>query len=303
VQNTVCDARKYRFTAPNLTAATAGNGAATGWNWMFTGALGASATIDSGTSSSRVIVVTFSSNAAAVVGDSVKVRYTSNCAFSRWKASKLMNKVLLKPAAPSSITITALSTNVCGNRVYRFSAPALPAAVYTELATITAATGYLWSFVGSFGSNAVIDSGTINSRKIRVVFTSNDAAGIGDSVRLAYLSSCGTTANKSIKLPIPAKTGCPSSLKPDMKTTDLDKSLHMQISPNPSSDKFKLQITGATADSKATAVIMDIQGRIVKTYSFNSNTSLDFGNDLMPGIYIIRVATGKEERVMKIVKQ
>lgn len=66
--------------------------------------------------------------------------------------------------------------------------------------TNAAATGYQWNFIGLLASTAVIDSGTLNSRIIRMKFTSNNAAQAGDSVKANYLSSCGDGFVKAVKL-------------------------------------------------------------------------------------------------------
>jgi len=88
----ICYARTYRFAAPALIGATTTAGAATGWDWTFVGTLaGTGYTVDSGSLSSQVVRITFYSNAAAVTGDSAKVRYTSGCGFGAWRAQKLTN--------------------------------------------------------------------------------------------------------------------------------------------------------------------------------------------------------------------
>ncbi len=196
ITSNICNAKKYRYTAPALTDATATTSAANGYIWSFTGTLGANAVIDSGSVNSRIIVVTFTNNAAANTGDSVRVLFTSGCGNSRNKSVKLTNALLAVPAAPASITITPISTNICNAKRYRYAAPALLGAT----ATATAATGYQWSFTGSLGANAFIDSGTVNSQVITVKYTSNVAAATGDSVRVSFTSACGNSANKSVKL-------------------------------------------------------------------------------------------------------
>jgi hypothetical protein len=194
----VCGAKLYRYAAPAVfPVATATAGAATGWVWSFTGSLGANASIDSGDVNTRVIVVRYTSNSAAVTGDSVRVLYTSDCGNSANKASKLTNVATLVPLAPTAITITAIQTNVCGVRKYRYAAPAV---VPVASATLAAPTGWLWSFTGTLGANATIDSGDVNSKVITVTYTINTAASAGDSVRVQYLSSCGSSAIKSAKL-------------------------------------------------------------------------------------------------------
>jgi subtilisin-like proprotein convertase family protein len=191
----VCGLRRYRYTAPVLPLATASNGAATGWDWSMIGVLSGSATIDSGSLQSQKLVLVFSSNAAAGIGDSIRIRYQSNCGYSLNRSIKFSNTFLNSPAAPASILITPLSTNICGARRYRYSAPNL------TLATTTAgaATGWNWSWVGVLGAVVTIDSGTVQSQKIVLTFSSNSAAGVGDSIRVRFNSACGFSSNRAVK--------------------------------------------------------------------------------------------------------
>jgi hypothetical protein len=192
----VCGIRLYRYSAPSLPVATTTTAAATGYLWFLEGALGANATIDSGDIYGRTIVVRYTSNAASAAGDTVRVIYLSDCGASLSKATKLTNTALSVPAVPTAITITPLITNLCGLRVYRYSAPNLPAATTTT----SAANGYNWELVGSLSEYSNIDSGDFNSQKIVVSFTSNAASAIGDSIKLFYASGCGNSASKSAKL-------------------------------------------------------------------------------------------------------
>ncbi len=196
LQTNVCGARKYRYAAPALPSASTTAGAATGYVWSFVGSLSSTVTVDSGSLTSRVFTATFTSNAASATGDSVRVLYTSDCGNSLRKASKLSNTALGVPLAPTAITITALQTNVCGARKYRYTAPALPSASTTA----GAATGYVWSFVGSLSSTVTVDSGSLTSRSFTATFTSNAASATGDSVRVLYTSDCGNSLRKASKL-------------------------------------------------------------------------------------------------------
>ena len=192
----VCGNRVYRYSVPALPAASATAAAATGYVWSFVGSLGEYAVIDSGDENSQKIVVSYTSNAAALTGDSIKFYYTSGCGNSLTKASKLSNTLLKEPAAATAVTITPLQTNVCGARRYRYSAPNLPLASSTN----GAATGYVWDVIGSLASTMTIDSGTLNSQRFTVTFTSNDASAVGDSVRVYYTSGCGNSLRKTAKL-------------------------------------------------------------------------------------------------------
>ena len=200
VSPSTCGAKLYRYKGPTITtvmaAGTTTVAPVTGYLWSFKGTLGANAVIDSGTVNSQVILVRYTSNAAAIIGDSVKLAYTSLCGNSSNKAAKLTNVISTVPSIPTSITITAKAATVCGERLYRYTAPALPAST----STAAPATGYVWSFKGSLGDNGVIDSGSLNSRVIVIRYSSNSAATTGDSVKLYYSSSCGNSLAKASKL-------------------------------------------------------------------------------------------------------
>jgi hypothetical protein len=101
---------------------------------------------------------------------------------------------------PASIGITLVS-DVCGSRVYRYSAPLLPNSTTNAMA----ATGYEWFLpTGSaVATSATLDSGVLigaNARYIKLKFTNNGAAANTDSIRLRYTSGCGNSATKAQKL-------------------------------------------------------------------------------------------------------
>lgn len=184
-----CGNKRYRYIAPALPVG------ATGYLWSFEGTLYSTATIDSGSLTSRILTVKFTNNAASAAGDSVKVRYTTGCGNTGNKSLKLTNTLLAAPAAPASITITKITDSACGKPRYRYTAPVLPAATTTTMA----ARGYLWSFVGTLGSAAVVDSGSLTSRIFTVRFNSTAAAGT-DSVKVLFTSNCGNSPVKVAKL-------------------------------------------------------------------------------------------------------
>jgi len=210
IDQLVCGTPRYRYTASTLALATATTTAATGYEWSFTGTLGALASVDSPlvtvTSPYNSIKITalFYSIAAAVTGDSVKVRFSSACGTTGWKAVKLTNTLgtINPPLTPASITQTLVS-DACSARIYRYTAPTLPAGTTTN----TAANGYTWTLpTGTLGSTGVLDSGSLSgagSSIIRVKYSSNAGSATGDSIRLKYNSICGTSPVKPIKLVIP----------------------------------------------------------------------------------------------------
>lgn len=192
----ICGQRKYRCIMPLMPNATIINGAATGYLWTLTGNVATYGIIDSGSLTSRIMVLKYTDNNATFVGDSIKAQYNSNCGLSIFRAVKFSVPKINPPLAPTAIVITPVSIGTCGSKIYRYTMPL----VTTGTITNAAATGYAWEFVGILSSTATIDSGTLNSRIIRMKFVNNNAATIGDSVRAYYLSSCGNGSVKSSKL-------------------------------------------------------------------------------------------------------
>jgi hypothetical protein len=286
IAQNVCNARKYRYNAPNLPLASTTTAAATGWNWELIGSLAEFASIDSGDLNSQKIVVTFSTNAASASGDSIKLNYSSGCGLGKTRSLKLSNTALKSPAAPASITIQPIQTNLCGARKYRYIAPNLPLATTTS----GAATGYVWSFIGALSSTMSIDSGSLTSQKLTVTFTANDAALAGDSVRVLYTSGCGNSLRKSsklsnLKLSAPA---APSSIAIQIKSDVCGARTYRYIAP--ATLPIATTTTGAasgylwttpfgTVGSTGTIDSGDVNSRII-TVSYSSNAAASVGDSI-----------------------
>jgi hypothetical protein len=394
VSASTCGARKYRYSASTLPVASTTVGAATGWLWTLAdGAVGSTGTIDSGSVNSKVIVVSYSSNAAAVSGDSIRVRFTSDCGLGAVRATKLTNAVLNAPAAPASISI-ALVSDKCGERVYRYTAPVLPAATTTA----GAPSGYFWSMpFGNVGSTGTLDSADLTSRVIRIKYSSNAAALTGDTIKVMYTSACGNSPSKAQKLSNAAATilAAPSTLtgttsicsivgtatgatytasavtnavsyvwsiptgavidsgsnglkiKIRFVTVGANDSIYVQafgtsgcygtkkvlkllttgcvtptysrgetplssivmeepikvnVYPNPTSSAFNLVVYSTSYSQKVKANVFDLQGRLVKTFTFNSDETISFGNELKSGVYLIEVIEGGKSKTVRVVK-
>jgi peroxiredoxin family protein len=297
IQTNVCGARKYRYSAPALPAASTTAGVATGYVWNIIGSK--IPTIDSGSLTSRTFTATYTSNAAAATGDSVKVYFTSDCGNSPVKASKLSNTVLGKPAAPTVLTIQ-LKSDVCGARTYRYITTNNLASATT---TTGAATGYAWSFVGNLGANANIDSGNATSKIITATFTSNVAAATGDSVKLAFISGCGNSAFKATKLSNVAKVCLTSGTEITSRVEAANKA---QVYPNPNNGNFTLNVaTGVTAKATATVQIVDMLGNVVMTATATNNNGSIVANIknsiLQNGVYTVKYTVGNVTNSIKMV--
>jgi hypothetical protein len=301
IQTNVCGARKYRYIAPNLPLATTTSGAATGYVWSFIGALSSSMSIDSGSLTSQKLTVTFTSNDVALVGDSVRVLYTSGCGNSLRRSIKLSNLKLAAPAAPASIT-TQIKSDLCGARTYRYIGPSvLPSATTSN----GAATGYLWtSPIGTVGSTGTIDSGTVNSRIITVTYTSNAAATTGDSIKLQYTSGCGNGAVRALKLTNLVKN-CLNSGVPIFSKIKMPS---MEVSPNPNDGNFRLRINDLDIHENYNIVITDQLGNLIHKELVKSNFNqfdkfIQLSDKIRPGIYWIRITGSKLNKAIRIVIQ
>jgi len=304
-----CGNRWYRYETPVLSAAlisgTPTVAPVTGFEWSFVGTLGNNATIDSGTVNSRVIVVRYTSSAAAATGDSVRVAYITSCGNGANRSLKLTNVALTLPAAPATLVAANVSVTTCGNRVYRYTAPVLTAAQLAGTATAAPITGYLWSFTNTaLGNNAVIDSGTVNSRVILVRYTSNAAAATGDSVRVRYTSSCGNGANKALKLTNLALANCPPPTTgnlPVTKVAPVVADMNVKVYPNPTTNNFNVQVLSGNTGMSVVRV-MDLQGRVLKTMQVSANETVNLGSDLRAGAYIVEVRQGKSVKTTRVLK-
>ncbi len=301
LQTNICGARRYRYTAPNLPVASTTYGAATGYVWSLVGSLSGTATVDSGDINSRVITVTFSSNSAAANGDSIRVMYTSACGNSAIRASKLTNTLLVAPSVPATITMQ-IKSNVCNARTYRYIAPALLPVATTS---IGAASGYLWSAPsGNVGSTGTIDSGEVNSRIITVTYSSNAAAGVGDSIRLRYTSGCGDGKIKAQKLSNLVKNGCAPIAKNGSTSrvpTTVASTMEVNVYPNPTKRLFNVQVKSSSTET-AVVRVLDFTGRFIKSVKVSSNTNVNIGSDLKAGAYMLEVKQGKEVKMVRVVK-
>jgi hypothetical protein len=75
----------------------------------------------------------------------------------------------------------------------------------------------------------------------------------------------------------------------------------VNVYPNPTTNAFQLFVKTPNA-SKITIRILDVQGRLIKTISFNSDETIAFGNDLKSGVYMVEVREGNVVKTVRVVK-
>jgi hypothetical protein len=283
----ICGSRVYRYTAPALPIATTTAGAASGYLWhMPMGSLGVTGVLDSGTLSGRVIKIRYSSNAAALTGDSIKVAFTSACGNSLPKAQKLSNLAPTLLVAPTTLTGT---TSIC------FAVGTSTSNRYIASA-VTGALSYVWTIP----TGAVIDSGS-NGLKIRVRF---NTAGSNDSIFVQAVGTNGCSGTKKVlKL---VTTGCVTPVftrSTESSTPKLEiEPMRVNVYPNPTSNAYQLFVKSSKPSQIIKVRVFDVQGRVFKTFAFNSSETVSFGNELKAGVYFVEVRDGDEVKTMRVVK-
>jgi hypothetical protein len=211
--------------------------------------------------------------------------YTSACGNSLLKAQRLSNLATIIPNAPTSLTGTTSICSIVGTST---------AATYT-CSSVNNAVSYLWTIP----AGAVIDSGS-NGLKIKVRFITASAA---DSI---FVQAVGTTgcygAKKVLKL---ITTGCVTPTftrvqnQPSISTPI--NPMTVSVYPNPTTSSYHLFVKSNNI-STVNARVFDAQGRLVKTFRFNSSETVAFGNELKAGVYFVELREGKELKTVRVVK-
>jgi hypothetical protein len=76
-----------------------------------------------------------------------------------------------------------------------------------------------------------------------------------------------------------------------------------QIFPNPSSSEFNLILNSDLENTPAVVTITDLSGRVIDTFNFDgSQNKVQFGKNLMNGIYMVMVQQGDFKNVTRILK-
>jgi hypothetical protein len=215
---------------------------------------------------------------AGYTGGSILVTATNNCGTSQ---SRSLTVSRLVPSTPGNIDV--INTTTCPSREYTYSVSNLP----------SNATSMLWT---------VPASGTIISGQgTRSITVTYPVTVIDGYVTVKSVSNCGTSSTRAliIKLaPCPA-IPAPQYTKGLMSTTP--SAIEVKVFPNPTTSTFNLQATdGVSKEIKVN--IMDLQGRIIKTFMTTTNQTSNFGSELKAGVYMVEVLNSVEKKVLRVVK-
>jgi hypothetical protein len=147
--------------------------------------------------------------------------------------------------------------------------------------------------------NTSIISASSDSSTITLQF---NAGYVGGALAVRGQSSCGTLGTS--KAQTLSHIGCPpgTKLTETLITKNKEEGYDVQLYPNPTVGAFKLKIQSPSKDGKAIVKVIDLQGRLMKSFECNTNQVISIGNDLHSGVYMIEVRIGNTSKVLRAVK-
>jgi hypothetical protein len=295
-----CSTRVYEYRVTRVPGSTM-------YSWRLPATIGgapSNARIIFANFDSSIINVEYNTLLASGRSDVIEVRSVNACGVSAWK-SVVVKIPAIKLPVPSMISVTLVS-DVCGARVYQYTAPAMTGAT----ATSPAATGWQWTMpTGPVGSTGTLVQGTLNDRVIQISYSSNAGASRRDVISVAYVTDCGVGPNYSMGLTNVAKKGCPNTNKQEEPQAItkvesdliLDGGLDIQAFPNPSVSSFKLRALTSGVEQIHIRV-MDVQGKEYKRLYMMPGETLILGSELRPGTYMIQAIQGKKMKTVRVIK-
>ncbi|HEU4719653.1 MAG TPA: DUF2341 domain-containing protein [Bacteroidia bacterium] len=229
---------------------------------------------------------------AVCAGDSATLNATGvNISSISWSPSTGLNTasgytVVASPAATTTYTVVGTSSDGCSDTTTQLlTVNPLPSVSYTSSVDTVCATdpafalsggspaGGVYSGPGVTGSNFSPSSGNGSHT---ITYTYTDA------------NSCSASATHAIV--VDPCTGIQSYQSTGGVT----------IFPNPFSTSFTIS---RETDENATALITDVNGKVVKTVQLNSSSTQISTEDLATGVYMIHIISDKGEQVFKLVRE
>jgi uncharacterized protein (TIGR02145 family) len=246
----------------------------------------ANAVITSATSDSSSITVSFNTG---FIGGSLTAKGVTACGVIGTTAATAILQYL--PPTPLSISSSTNSYNACINSTVTYTA--IVGAPTTAQAP---ASVFRWTRP----NNTSITAASADSSSITVRFNTGY---VGGTLSVKGQSRCGTQGgSKSLAL---THTGCAvgTKMSEPVTTTINSNSFEVSLYPNPSAGEFKLFVgVTPTKATKATVKVIDLQGRLIKSFECNANQVTALGNELKPGVYMVEVRIGNEVKTLRAVR-
>jgi hypothetical protein len=216
-------------------------------------------------------------NAGFVNGD-ITVKGVNACGSS---IARILTVNKLNPATPGLIDVINIST--CPNRVYSYTIASMP----------LNAVSCVWNIP----SNGTIVSGQ-GTTSIVVSYPSSTVLG---SVFVQGVNNCSLSSPREVKVKL---SGCATTFAANTNNTTKQpalKSMSLNVHPNPTTSSFNVQVS--TTDSRALDIsVLDVEGRMIKSFKSAPYQTINIGNELKAGVYMVEVLQGNQKKVVRVVK-
>jgi hypothetical protein len=109
----------------------------------------------------------------------------------------------------------------------------------------------------------------------------------------------GTYCKKTIKVVV---TELPVTLAKAADGNNKNGLFNCKVLPNPASDYFNIQIESAS-NATIELSLLDISGRLITKWNTAKEKTTRFGEQLKPGVYIMKVQQGPQQQFTRLIKQ
>ncbi len=272
------------YMLPGGTAATYLVGRVTGaTSYTWTTPAGSVVTHPNGTGiNDTAITVKFPNG---FTSGSISVTATNGCGTS---AARSLAISRLNPATPSVIDV--IETQACPGRTYSYTLSSMPANASSVQWTVPA------SAIGFTGQ------GTTS------IIVSYPATAVLGAVTATAINNCATSTVRStpVKLGACPPPGFSRSAGNNTMITKTKQNATVQetgvtIAPNPSTSSFRLTVN-TFSEQTIQVRLLDMSGKKIKNMSIRSNETIEFGNDLKAGVYLLEIEQAGNRRTERIVK-
>ena len=216
---------------------------------------------------------------AGFTNGTISVIAANGCGSS---SSRSLSVSRLLPATPGNIDV--INTVACPNRTYTYTIASMPSNATSLLWTIPA-SGTLLSGQGTTSITVSYPGSLINGK-----------------VTVKAIANCAISATREVNVKLPP---CPQGSTGNPLTKGINTvstgNLEVKLYPNPTINNFNMQVL--TGNEKEVRVrIMDVQGRMIKSLIAIPYQTINIGNDLKPGVYMVELKQGNEVKTERVVK-
>jgi len=130
------------------------------------------------------------------------------------------------------------------------------------------------------------------------------------TITILSTDAAGNTSSQLVTVAVPhdrkdLKIATVALLNGSNSETDVDainKQFKVLTWPNPATSNFNLKVE-SVSDKTIDVYISDILGRRISKLKTETNQSINYGDDLKPGMYIIEIRQGDNVKTLKVAKQ